>query len=72
MLSTDKDKSQRRINFMADCDTVDFVKEQLGVQSLSLTLRKLLVIFANDKKLQARACSMNCDKQSDYERLQGK
>ena len=65
-----ENEDKRKVCFVADNETVSFVKEQLGVQSLSLTLRKLLLIFANDKDLQERTVSLNCDTQKDYERLQ--
>ena len=69
-MSVDKGKDQCKLNFLIDCDTVAFVKEQLGVQSLSMATRKLLVLFANDSELQSRVCSLNCDTQSGYEKLQ--
>lgn len=70
-MSVDKHKDQCKLNFLIDCDTVAFVKEQLGVQSLSMATRKLLVLFANDTELQSRVLSLNCDTQSGYERLSG-
>ena len=69
-MSIEEKNGWRKVNFMAEIDTVDFVKQQLGVESLSLTLRKLLLVFGNDKELQARVCALNVDTQSAYEKLQ--
>jgi hypothetical protein len=60
----------RRVNFMMDSDSIDYVQSKLGSQTLSAISRKLLILFANNPELRAQVCALDADNQARYEKLQ--